>query len=43
MNALADLMAHDPATARDYYYKADEQRQAIEIQERMREAYGVKE
>lgn len=41
MNALADVMAHDPKTARDYYYRDDAQKQAAEIQERMREAYGL--
>jgi hypothetical protein len=40
MNALADVMAHDPATARDYYYKVDAQQQALQIQDRMRAAYG---
>ena len=34
-------MAHDPKTARDYYFKDDAQQQALEIQERMREAYGL--
>lgn len=34
-------MAHDPSTARDYYYKDDAQKQASEIQERMRQAYGL--
>ena len=34
-------MAHDPATARDYYLKNDAQKQASEIQERMRQAYGL--
>jgi len=41
MNALADVMAHDPATARDYYYKADTEKQALDIHGRMREAYGL--
>src|SRR4051794_2832054 len=34
-------MAHDPATARDYYYKEDAQRQAAGIHERMRRAYDL--
>ncbi len=34
-------MAHDPATARDYYYKADAEKQALDIHGRMREAYGL--
>jgi hypothetical protein len=41
MNALADVMAHDPATARDYYFKDDAQQQALNIQDRMRAAYGL--
>ena len=38
---FAVQMAHDPATARDYYYKEDAQKQAGEIHERMREAYEL--
>jgi len=41
MNALADVMAHDPATARDYYFKEDARKQAMEAHERMRDAYGL--
>ena len=40
-DALAAVMAHDPKTARDYYFKDDAQQQALEIQERMRQAYGL--
>ena len=43
MNALAAVMAHDPATARDYYFKADAQKQALEVNDTMREALGVSE
>lgn len=41
MNALADVMAHDPSTARDYYFKDDAQRQALEVHDRMRHVYGL--
>ena len=41
MNALADVMAHDPATARDYYFKEDARMQAMAAHERMRDAYGL--
>jgi len=41
MNALADVMAHDPATARDYYFKEDARKQAMDAHERMRDAYGL--
>jgi hypothetical protein len=40
MNALADVMAHDPATARNYYHKVDAQKQALEVHERMSMAYN---
>jgi len=43
MNALATVMAHDPATARDYYFKDDAQKQALEVNDTMREALGVSE
>ena len=39
MNALADVMAHDPATARNYYYKVDAQKQALEVGVQMQRAY----
>jgi len=41
MNALAEVMAHDPATARDYYFKEDARKQAMAAHERMRDAYGL--
>ncbi len=39
MNALADVMAHDSATARNYYYKVDAQKQALEVGNQMQQAY----
>lgn len=41
MNALAEAMAHDANTQRDYYFKGDAQQQALEVHERMRLAYGL--
>ena len=34
-------MAHDPATARAYYYKADAEQQSHDIHQRMRSVYSL--
>jgi hypothetical protein len=39
MNSLAAVMAHDPATARNFYFKIDAQKQALEVEGLMRQAY----
>ena len=41
MNQLADVMGHDPATARNHYYRADARKQALGIHERMRVAVAA--
>jgi integrase len=41
MNGLADAMGHDPATARNHYYREDAEKQTEEIHERMRDALAT--
>jgi integrase len=40
MNGLADAMGHDPATARNHYYREDAEKQNGEIHERLRGAWA---
>ena len=40
MNCLSDAMGHDPATARNHYYREDAEKQTQEIHERMRDAWA---
>jgi hypothetical protein len=41
MNGLADVMGHDPATARNQYYRIDAEKQNGEIHEVMRDALAT--
>jgi hypothetical protein len=41
MNNLAACMGHDPATQRDYYYKVEAQKRAIDSHELVRKAFGM--
>ena len=40
MNGLAEAMGHDPATARNHYYREDAEKQNGEIHERLRGAWA---
>lgn len=41
MCALADVMAHDFTTQQAYYFKNDAEEQALEVQKRMRNVFGL--
>jgi len=41
MNCLADAMGHDPATARNHYYRIDAEKQNMEIHDVMRSALAA--
>ena len=41
MNCLADAMGHDPATARNHYYRIDTEKQHMEIHDVMRSALAA--
>jgi hypothetical protein len=41
MNNIASCMGHDPATQRDYYYKVEAQKRAIDSHELVRKVFGM--